>query len=160
MGKKSIGHFHTKIAGVTHENRQALVPHLGRFQQLNMDHDEENEHDENAVKLLTSDKRQVGFLKREVAAEVVSEIKQGILFSCFVSEVTGGTPDKPTYGCNLLIVWARPETTQREQEAYCESIGLPVQRTAVARLIPANGAKFYRAQESIFDKLKSFMGWR
>src|SRR5690348_17145745 len=116
MGRrpKRIGHFHTNVAGVTYDNRQALLPRLHRYEQLILEHDETNKHDRNAVKILTASGSQIGFLHREEAAEVVGHIAEGRLYSCFVNDVTGGTNDKPTLGCNLLLVWAYPDTTQEE----------------------------------------------
>lgn len=59
-----------------------------------------NEHDSNAVKVMYGAK-QIGYLNRDVAADVASIIDGGGSASATVVEITGGRGK--TYGCNIEI---------------------------------------------------------
>jgi hypothetical protein len=56
-----------KVAGVTFENRQAIVALLTDGERVSLIRDPENLFDPNAVKIIRWDRQQIGFLDRELA---------------------------------------------------------------------------------------------
>ena len=112
---QKIGVFHTKLAGVTHsntgsnsENRQLIIRDLYRKgllengQELKLVQEPTNPYDRNAIMVLGPDGRQIGYLSRQVAAEVTRSISQGIIYRSFISDVTGGSVGY-SYGVNVRI---------------------------------------------------------
>ncbi len=62
-----VRHFHTKIVGVTHKNadgsnRQKIIRKCGVFETLVFDHEEDNPHDANAVRVCRQNGQQLGYL--------------------------------------------------------------------------------------------------
>lgn len=96
-----IGHsFFTKVAGVTFRNAQSILPTIKRGAVLTLVRERNNEHDSNAVKVMYGAK-QIGYLNRDVAADVAPIIDSGGSVSATVVEITGGRGK--TYGCNIEI---------------------------------------------------------
>lgn len=118
--KKEHKEIRTKVAGVTFKNddgssRQKLIKkHARRNVSLQLDHQENNLVDPNAVavcivekRLLRSDRlHQIGFLNKSVASQVLNHHRSGGKLGAVITEVTGGTKAKPTLGVNILIVLA------------------------------------------------------
>jgi hypothetical protein len=46
----------------------------------------------------------VGYLNADIAGEIARHIDKGNPIHCEITEVTGGTRDKPSLGVNILIV--------------------------------------------------------
>jgi hypothetical protein len=110
-GRQPVRHFHTKIVGVTHRNddgsdRQNLIRNCRLFEALVLDHQEDNPHDANAVRVCRQNGKQLGYLNSKLAAEVVSKSKRGYRFVAFVKDITGGKRKGQSLGVNLLIIVA------------------------------------------------------
>jgi len=95
----------SKIVGVTFKNgdgedRQVLLKTLKPKQLLQFERDPENEYDPTAVKVLTSEGKQLGFLPKAEAKRVAEQLDRGATIYAFVAEVTGG--GKYSHGCNIL----------------------------------------------------------
>ncbi|MEO1496839.1 MAG: HIRAN domain-containing protein [Planctomycetota bacterium] len=121
-----VDHFYAKIAGVSHDNqdgssRQSIIRLCEVGEQLRLDHDEGNEHDRFAVKLIRSTGEQVGYLPSDLARQVVQRSSTGTRYAAFIQDLTGGTPDKPTRGANLLLIAASPGTSDEAAQAYVDS---------------------------------------
>ena len=124
MMSRRVGHFMSKIAGVTHDYRQDLLPRLHRHDTLRLERQESNPYDSNAVAIYNPHGQQLGFVPKETAAGIASDIDAGKRFACFVWELTGGTRGHQTYGCNILIVWAAPGVSDAEVAEHLRSMGL------------------------------------
>ncbi len=101
----------TKVVGVSRENengtsRQKIASKLRRGDLLMLVHERDNPADANALKVLASKGRQVGYLTLERAEEFVNlaDERDGLL--AVVTEITGGDArgGKPSYGINIAIV--------------------------------------------------------
>jgi hypothetical protein len=98
--------IHTKVAGVTFQNddgtsRQAIVKSLRPGEQLFLRHVPIPGHPE-AIQVITYQGRQVGHLSSEMAPKVLKWFKNYAVY-VYVTGITGGTWDKPTRGCNIVL---------------------------------------------------------
>ena len=94
--------FHTKVVGVTFEDRQELLRDLTEGQVLRVEREPENTYDPNAVAVLTDDGRKVGYLKRLVAAAIAPQMDRGAAYRAAVEGVTGGDEGR-SLGVNVLV---------------------------------------------------------
>lgn len=127
-------HFFTKVVGVTHENRdgssrqdiirQCSIALPGRkfLEQLDLDHEDENPYDPNAVAVKRETGEQLGYLSAELAEEVVQRNGRGVKYGCYIAAVTGG--GDRYYGANLLMVMYAPDVSQEEAQEYVGGIKL------------------------------------
>lgn len=119
-------HFRSYVAGVKHSNadgssRNRLVAKLEVFDVLQLEHEPGNPHDPNAVRVLRHDGRQIGYLPRDVAANVARKIEQGYSYACFVDNVTEDYDgDRTSRYVDLLIVEARPGVSSQEAQKYVD----------------------------------------
>ena len=125
--KDRIWHIHTKLAGVSHENpdgtpRQAIIAKLHPRELLVLRHDPDNPYDPNAMMVCRKSNEQIGYLNRELAAEVARRLREGCRYAVFVSSLTGGTPHLPTRGVNVLIIGCAPDTSLDEVQSYVDGI--------------------------------------
>ncbi|MBA4370891.1 MAG: single-stranded-DNA-specific exonuclease RecJ [Coriobacteriaceae bacterium] len=95
--------FHTKLAGVTFEGRQAVLSRLVPGTPLRLDRQPENPHDACACALFAPDGEQVGFLNRRLAAVLAPVLDAGVEYDVEVSEVTGGEEGR-SLGVNVVVV--------------------------------------------------------
>ena len=109
--------INTKVAGVTYRNRdethrQKLIAKLKVGDMLFLNHDPENKHDRNAIEVYCERKGwfgstsydQIGFLNRELAEDMAAHMDTGGKAHAVITDITGGTPDKPTLGCNIRVI--------------------------------------------------------
>jgi len=97
--------FHSKIKGVTMENRQDSLKQLIPGQELFYTHEKSNPFDPNAIKLFADKDRTIalGYISKDLSPDLLEYMYlYGVRFSIFVSEVTGGTGEK-SLGCNIRI---------------------------------------------------------
>ena len=94
--------FHTKAVGVSFEGRQAVAATLVAGDMLQVERRANNAYDTNAMALVASSGRQVGFLRRQIAAVLAPEADAGTVFEARVLGVTGGG-DGRSYGVNVQV---------------------------------------------------------
>lgn len=101
----------TKVVGVSRRNedgtsRQKIASKLRKGDLLMLVHEKDNPADANALKVLASKGKQVGYLMRERAEEFVDLVDERDGLIAVVTEVTGGDArgGKPSYGVNIAIV--------------------------------------------------------
>ena len=95
--------FHTKVVGVTFDDRQDIVGGLRRGDELALVREPDNAHDPNAIRVATADGAQIGYLRRIIAAAIAPEIDRGAAYRASVTDVTGGADDKASRGVNVLV---------------------------------------------------------
>lgn len=91
----------TKIAGVSFGKRQNIAKGLNEGELLILAREYQNEFDENAVMVLRSDNKQLGYLNKNIAADVGPALDKGLEFTCNVLSITG--LDKELKGVNIEI---------------------------------------------------------
>lgn len=101
-GIEEASAFHTKLAGVTFEDRQAVLERLVPGSPLRLARQPENPHDTNACALFDPHGDQVGFFNRRLAAALAPSIDAGVGYDVEVTDVTGGE-DGRALGVNVLV---------------------------------------------------------
>jgi HIRAN domain len=122
-----VRHFHTKIVGVTYKNsdgthRQKLISQCQAFETLDLDHEEDNAHDPNAVRVCRQNGQQLGYLNANLADEIVSKSKKGYRFVTVIKAITGGQRRGMSFGVNLLIVEAEPKADEGQVKRYLKQM--------------------------------------
>jgi len=122
-----LRHYYTKVVGVTHHNddgtsRQEIISRCEPLERLDLDHEEDNPVDPNAIAVLRENGEKLGHLRRELACDVVSRIKQGFSFAVFIKDLTGRQSASMSLGVNLLIIEAAPGVTAAEAQAYLDNL--------------------------------------
>jgi hypothetical protein len=112
----------------------------------------ENAFDENAVKVLRRNGRQLGYLSEEIAEEMAERSEAGWSYFALVSEVTGGG-DK-MHGCNIRLVVCEPEASPAEVKDYLETVSLELGGGGQSRQEVPEYLREKRAQEE--DEAASF----
>jgi hypothetical protein len=100
--------FNSKVVGVTRHNhdgsdRQEIARACSGGERLTLRREPDNPQDANAVAVFRGNGDQVGYLSAGVAEQIAPLLDAGAPVMAVVSEVTGGTPDRPTYGVNIRI---------------------------------------------------------
>lgn len=111
--------FHTKLVGVTFEDRQALVAALAPGDPLRLSREPDEAHDPAACALVDAAGRRVGYLARELAAVLAPAIDAGVDYDVTVVDVTGA--DKASLGVNVLVRRRRPAEVERAAERSARS---------------------------------------
>jgi len=113
----ATGTFHSKVAGVTFKNtdgssRQDYIrAYCKQGMDLILKREPDNPYDNNAVGvwiksralIVFTSEVQIGYLNAEVAEEIADYIDNGGTVVGKITEVTGGTHGKPTFGVNILL---------------------------------------------------------
>jgi hypothetical protein len=99
--------IYSKVKGSTMaDGRQDNLSKLTSGQQLYFIHEKDNKFDSNAIKLF-ADKDltvELGYVNKELSPDLLKFMyDHSIRFNIYVSEVTGGTGDKTSFGCNIMI---------------------------------------------------------
>jgi len=100
--------FHTAIAGVTHDNddgssRQEILRKCTIGERLILEHFPLTDHP-NAVKILKTNGEMLGWIRSYVAEGIVEFLNSGGTVRAVITELTGGTTDKKTLGCNIEVI--------------------------------------------------------
>lgn len=103
--------FHSAIAGVSHDNadgssRQRIIKQSIRpGTQLRFRFEDDNPVDPNAVAVFAPNGLKIGYLRARngLPEEVREWVGKGCEVRLTVTAVTGGTPNKPTRGVNVLV---------------------------------------------------------
>jgi hypothetical protein len=126
-GQRPVRHFHTKIVGVSHQNadgsdRQRLIRECRLFETLVLDHEEDNPHDPNAVRVLRQTGEQLGYLGAELAEEIVWKSNNGYRFLVLIKDITGGKRKAQSLGVNLLVIQAEPGVGEGPAKRYLKQL--------------------------------------
>ncbi len=103
------GEFYTRVVGVSHSNtdgsdRQAAIRTYCRpGAPLSMVREPKNSFNSNAIGVYCAG-HQIGYLRSEIAEQYAPDIDAGdLVLSGRITEITGGTRDKPTLGVNIVL---------------------------------------------------------
>ena len=118
----SLEHFFGHVAGESHRNddgsdRQAIIPRCRVGELLVLEHEPDNPHDINAIRVLRQSGEQIGYLEREFAGQVVSRSAKGVTFHAAIAGI--GRPRRSApYGVALLIIVDDGDATNAEVSTY------------------------------------------
>lgn len=97
--------FFTKVAGVTHNGIQLILPKLKSGSPLCFVREADNPYDDNAIRVECNG-RKIGYLRAELAADLAPIVDNGGTITGTIAKITGG--DDASYGCNIEItVWTK-----------------------------------------------------
>lgn len=106
LGIEEAGAFHTKVAGVTFEGRQVLLPEIHAGQPLRLVREPTNPHDPHAIAVCLLDGRRLGYLSARLAGRLAPSMDAGARYTVTASQVTGG--GDRAYGLNVFIQREEP----------------------------------------------------
>lgn len=100
--------FYTKIVGVTKGKRQEYLEECYEGQELIIKWDDTNKYSEHALAVyaeISGRKKRLGFIPDETASILFDKcyIDEDTELDACIIEITGGTEDRPTIGCNIEI---------------------------------------------------------
>ena len=115
--------FYSRIAGVSYKNRdgssrQAIIRRCRIGEPLRFQCEPDNPVDPKPVAILRANGEQVGYLEARTASELHREIASGELIPCYITDLTGGTRDKPTRGVNIYIGGEPPPEPSATSEPF------------------------------------------
>lgn len=135
--------FYSKLVGVTFDNRQDVISTLEVGEELVVHREPDNPFDCNAIRILTQDGRDVGHIRKEIAADIAPLIDAGTNYRCIVTAVTGG--GDYSYGVNIIMVkTCLQESVVCEKQVY-ESDA--IQRAILGRY------DYHQSQQKILTEL-------
>ena len=107
---RGVRYFFTKVVGVTHENqdgssRQEAIESLNPADKLELQNEDENPGDANAVAVYSPYGQQVGYLSRALAEDVIHGSEHGKRYVVYVKDITG---EAPRLGVNIVVIVADP----------------------------------------------------
>jgi hypothetical protein len=126
MTRVGLEHFFGQVAGESHRNddgsdRQAIILRCRVGEMIVLEHEPDNPHDINAVRLLRQSGEQIGYLEREFAGQVVSRSAKGVMFHAAIAGI--GRPRRSApYGVALLIIVNEGEATDAEVATYVREV--------------------------------------
>ena len=109
-----MSEIYTKIVGVTFSNengelRQEVIESLeeefgsDKAFDLHFEHQPEHPEDENAIAIFGPRNRQIGYIRRKLAAEIAPLLKRGFKMSGEATTITGTELITHSYGINIKI---------------------------------------------------------
>jgi HIRAN domain len=122
----SLEHFFGQVAGESHRNddgssRQAIILRCRVGEPLVLEHDPDNPHDINAIRVLRQTGEQIGYLEREFAGEVVSRSAKGRHYHAVIAGI--GRPRRSRfYGVALLLIVEDYGASGAEVVAYAHEV--------------------------------------
>lgn len=139
--------FYTKVAGVSFDDRQAILSQLKAPQRLTLQPEPENPHDVNALALLASEGK-IGYLNRDLAAVLAPLIRAGRRYAVDLTAVTGS--GESLYGANIKLTWMDEATA--DQAAGLSKPGRPMGALEAASAL-LDGRPLFPAQEKALEAL-------
>jgi len=121
-----LEHFFGHVAGESHRNadgsdRQSIIPRCRVGDLLVLEHEPDNPHDVNAIRVLRQNGEQIGYLEREFAGQVVSRSAKGRKFHAAIAGI--GRPRRSApYGVALLIIVDDGDSTDADVEHYARDV--------------------------------------
>lgn len=110
---KPVRSFYTKVVGVTKRNadgreRQKVIARCRVDDLLLLIREKDNPHDPNAIAVYRATNEQIGYISADIAEELAPDMDSDVPISVRISDLTGGTPEKPSRGVNLEIRIFKP----------------------------------------------------
>ena len=103
---RDVEYIHSKIAGVTQNDRQRYVRKLINGQYLKVCRQRNNKYDKNAIALFDGD-NQIGYIKKELAEKLAPILDSGKRINVQVDKVTALNVENHYCGVNILISYEK-----------------------------------------------------
>jgi HIRAN domain len=98
----------SRVAGARDHHAEALQSEAAApGRPLKLRRDAANEHDANAIAVETADGEVLGFVPRELAAEIAPRLDEGEAYSALVLREQRATPRGPRTGLTMLLAGVR-----------------------------------------------------
>ncbi|MBK5210794.1 MAG: single-stranded-DNA-specific exonuclease RecJ [Coriobacteriia bacterium] len=111
--------FFTKLSGVTYEGRQEAIALLEIGDSLELKRDPLNEFDDNAIGVYSPRlARQIGFLNKDLAAQLAPAIDAGEKYEIELSDITGGREERQSLGVNVRLSRVDASVLEEEKNTY------------------------------------------
>ena len=94
--------LYTKVVGVTFENRQEHLINSKKNNELIIKHTPTSEHPNSMVVINKSIDKVLGYIKSELAKDLINKYGELCTFKGTIKEITGGEKNN-NYGCNISI---------------------------------------------------------
>lgn len=122
-----IRHLFSKVAGVTFENkdgsdRQQIVSMCKPREYLSLVHEPSNRYSDVATQVLRLSGEQLGYLPEHLAEDVCEMRESGLDVAAYVTQITGGSSDRPTRGANIAVFIAEPECKPEDVSQYIKNV--------------------------------------
>jgi hypothetical protein len=122
-----LRHSFAKVAGVTFPNddgseRQVVIRRCKSGEQLVLIHDAYNQFSIFATQVLRLNGEQLGHAPEYLAERICSEIEDGYKVVGVLTNVTGGTRDKPTLGVNFAVFFVAKDVANDELQQYANCV--------------------------------------
>jgi hypothetical protein len=140
--KRSVKHIHSKVVGVSRRNtdgsdRQWLIQNVCRDgMRLNLVPEPTNKHDPNAIRVELMLGGQLGYISRELAAEILPMIGGNHQVGCVITQVTQAFDDA-FCGVNIAILIGEAGSTEADLHDYASNVLLPEVKADIKRRIAA-----------------------
>lgn len=135
--------FKCRIAGTSHNNRdgsdrQLILKRCKPPEKLLLEHETNNRHDKHAIRLLRSDRSQIGYVPQDVAADIVDgfHVVNGCKTSAVLVNVQPFGTDTDLLTGELIIVVASNTATEVEIQNHLATAPLPVPIKSIPPLSP------------------------
>ena len=131
-----MDHFFGQLAGESYHNadgsdRQAIIQKCDVGELLVLEHEPDNPHDINAIRVLRQNGEQIGYLEREFAGEVVSRSAKGWRYRAVIAGL-GRSRRSGLYGVSLLLIVDEDDASDEEVLAYAREVLGQDRRVAVS----------------------------
>lgn len=95
--------LHTKIVGVTFDNRQDYIKASKIDDAITIKHAPLEKYPEASIVINNRTGKTLGSIKSELAEQLFSTFGGGFVLIGNITDITGGTDDKNNVGCNIVI---------------------------------------------------------
>lgn len=96
--------LYTKAVGVTFENYQECIQESKNGDTLLIKHNPSEQFPNSVDIINVRTNKSLGHIKSELAEQLLITFGQFFVLNGKIADITGGTPDRPTYGCNIQIL--------------------------------------------------------
>lgn len=97
-----MGEFYTKVAGVTFDGRQRYIRQMRVGENIILEREPYNTYDKNAIKVINANGNQIGFIGKELAAQLAPKMDNGMRYTAVCTAITGNNPGD-NCGVNIKI---------------------------------------------------------
>lgn len=116
-----------KVAGVTFPNddgteRQDVLARCTPGEQLVLQHDAYNDYSIFATKVLRANGEQLGHAPEYLAEQIVERADEGYRIIGVLTDITGGTVERPTLGANFCTFFVDRDVPETELTAYAKEL--------------------------------------
>lgn len=96
--------LYTKAVGVTFDDHQSCVQESQNGDALLIKHNPSEQFPNSVDIINVRTNKSLGHIKSELAEQLLITFGQFFVLNGKIADITGGTPDRPTYGCNIQIL--------------------------------------------------------